>query len=190
MSGFRDFTSRDFSCAFQTTKRRAPSCWSNGCRAFAQDLTVGMLSAFPCSPRPFWTGFPLWIRSQDESYGLNGCSLHMRCILCCIWRNFLLRKKNLWIFQRFERISQVLWSLLQSLIDLSDFWNSLNAFSFYNYLSRIWTNALNSSRVPAFCNSSSWIFDDSLKIEQESLLFLPSQSLLPSRVSSPWNFRA
>jgi hypothetical protein len=26
MSGFRDFTSRDFSCALQTTKRRAPSC--------------------------------------------------------------------------------------------------------------------------------------------------------------------
>jgi hypothetical protein len=40
-------------------------------------------------------------------------------------------------FKDFERISRVLCSLLQSLTDLSDFRDALNASSFCNYLSRI-----------------------------------------------------
>jgi hypothetical protein len=171
MLGFHDFTGRDFSYVLQRTKPHAPSCSSNDCRSSVQDLTAEMLSPFPCSSRPFWTGFPLWIHSQDESYGLSGCSLHMRRVLYSCGRKIRESFKDLREIHGFFKS----WCcLLQSLTDLSNFQNALNDDAFCSNLSWIWMNSSSSSNVPASCISSSWIFDDSLKIEQESLLFLPS----------------
>jgi len=88
---------------------------------FARDLTAEILLPFSRSPRLFWTGFPLWIYSQDESYGCDDCSLHTetRSLLLLqgfssaeekfvnlskIWKNFMSSLFSAPIFDSFKRI--------------------------------------------------------------------------------------
>ena len=118
-----------------------------------------MLSPVPRTLRPFWSGFPPQICSQDKSYGRNGCSLRVWCDLCGFWRNISCLGKDSWIFQRFERISRILRSVLQSLTDVREI------FEFFNV-----------SRLLRLFFVNLWRF---LKRLQESLKFLLSQSLLP-----------
>ena len=101
----------NFSCALRRTKPHALSHWSNGCRSSEQDLMVEILFPFPRSLHPFWTSFPLWIRSQDKSYGLNGCSFHLRRVLYSCGRKIRESFKDLKEFHEFFVFCYSLWQI-------------------------------------------------------------------------------
>ena len=90
-----------------------------------------------------------------------------------IWKNFTSSLFSVAIFDQFERFPKCVKRFFFLQVSFTNLNKCSEFFKSYRLLQLFFMNL--------------WWF---LKFVQESLLFLPSRSSLPSRVSSPWNFQA